>query len=136
MQLPDIDPSKPLSVQTIRTLSKLTARQIDALPVGVIRTDLEGVVRAYNASESALSGQSAADVIGKSFFTEVAPCTNVQRFAGRFREGVRKGSLYETFPYNFEFEPKKLGVLITLYHESPDPEAWIFVSVPGAESPS
>jgi photoactive yellow protein len=131
MDIPEIDASQPLSIQAIRTLSTLTSDQIDELPIGVIRTDREGVVSGYNASESSLSGMNPPEVVGKNFFTEVAPCTNVQRFAGRFREGIAAGSLYESFPYTFEFKPQEMSVLITLYYQSPDPDAWIFVSLPG-----
>ena len=56
---------------------------LEGLPFGVIRLSGDGLVEAYNDTEARLARRSAASVIGKHFFNEVAPCTNVQAFAGR-----------------------------------------------------
>jgi photoactive yellow protein len=57
---------------------------LDTAPFGVIAMSMEGVVSAYNVSESRLSGLSPARVLGRHFFSGVAPCTNNFMVAQRF----------------------------------------------------
>ena len=61
----------------------LTQAALDALPFGVIIVDREGTVIAYNRPERKLSGIGEKPVVGRNFFTEIAPCTAVGTFAGR-----------------------------------------------------
>jgi photoactive yellow protein len=101
--------------------------EFDALHFGAIKLDQYGVVLKYNAYEGRLAGRDPGEVVGKNFFTEVAPCTNVQEFAGRFREGVEKGALYATFPYRFLFPDKYVDVEITMMTTQDGKGGWIFV---------
>jgi photoactive yellow protein len=64
-------------------LAVVPAELLEGLPFGVIRLTGDGLVEAYNDTEARLARRPAASVIGKHFFNEVAPCTNVQAFAGR-----------------------------------------------------
>jgi len=66
----------------VQTLDGLTADQLDALPYGVIRLDGANRVVEYNRAESALSRRGREDVLGRDFFRDVAPCTNVHELAG------------------------------------------------------
>ena len=88
---------------------------MDALPFGVIQLDAEGRVTRYSAMESEISGRRREEVMGKNFFTEVAPCTNVQEFAGSFRESVSKKRLNRVFPYLFDFQMPPTRVWIRLF---------------------
>jgi photoactive yellow protein len=108
-------------------LSKLTESQLDQLPFGVIHVNSEGVVLGYNAFESELSNRSKVQVIGKNFFREVAPCTEVDEFQGRFLAGVRSGRLNEHFQFVFPFEPWPRAVRVHMLGGI-DGTAWIFVS--------
>lgn len=58
--------------------------EIDALPFGVIGMALDGTVQQYNMTEAVFSGLTPARVIGRHFFTSVAPCTNNVLVARRF----------------------------------------------------
>jgi photoactive yellow protein len=69
------------------------------LPYGAIRLDPGGVVLSYNEAEQRLSGRMVTDVIGRNFFQEVAPCTGVRAFYGRYLDMTR-----ETMPVPHEFE--------------------------------
>ena len=69
----------------IEDLSHLPPELLDALPFGAIQLSGDGTITAYNRGESALSGLAPKDVIGKNFFRDVAPCTAVQEFGGRFQ---------------------------------------------------
>ena len=66
-------------------------------------------------------------MVGRNFFTEVAPCTNVQTFAGRFREGVERGDLHVIFPYRFDFEMAPRDVTVTLFYSRTTESGWVFV---------
>lgn len=106
----------------------MTEAQLDQLPYGAIELDVQGNILRYNATESAISGRALEEVIGKNFFTEVAPCTNVQEFAGRFRRGVEAGQLNEVFPYLFDFKMAPTRVWIRLYHSAGNASTWVFVT--------
>jgi photoactive yellow protein len=64
-------------------IGSLTRDEYDELAFGVIELDRNFIVRNYNRPESLLARRSAEDTIGKSFFTEVAPCTDSPEFRGR-----------------------------------------------------
>ncbi len=87
-------------------LALADAEQLDALPFGVVRMDLHGVVVNYNRSESELSGLPPARVIGREFFEQVAPCTNNFLVAERFKED----SVDDQIDYVFTFKMKPTKV--------------------------
>lgn len=124
---PKLDPDRRTVIHRLESVKRLSRDQLDELPFGVIQLDRYGKVLAYNATEAKLADKSPDDVIGKNFFTEVAPCTNVQEFAGRFRDGITKGKIQDTFPYRFEFDKGPAHVMVTIHYEAPDEHAWIFV---------
>jgi photoactive yellow protein len=70
--------------ELLHSLEASDAAEIDALPFGVIGMALDGSVQCYNLTEAALSGLTPARVIGRHFFTSVAPCTNNALVARRF----------------------------------------------------
>ena len=46
---------------------------LDELSFGVVGMSEDGTVNSYNLAESRLSGLTPANVIGRNFFTSVAP---------------------------------------------------------------
>jgi len=84
---------------------------LDALDFGVIRMKLDGLVVGYNAWESRAAGLSPARVVGKNFFTEVAPCTNNYIVSGRFDEPVDLDALV---PYVFTLRMRPTHVQLRL----------------------
>lgn len=121
----EIDPASPRSAVLTR-IDSFSESDLDALPFGVIQLTADGTILQYNMYEEDLARRRASDVIGKNFFTEVAPCTDVREFAGRYREGVAAGALHETFDYVFAFTPPK-PVRVTLYFSSGTETGWVFV---------
>ncbi|MGB7976965.1 MAG: PAS domain-containing protein [Roseiarcus sp.] len=57
---------------------------LDTAPFGVVVMTEDGDVTSYNATESRLSGLTPARVVGRHFFSAVAPCTNNFMVAHRF----------------------------------------------------
>lgn len=77
----------------------------DALPFGLLRLDESGRVIRYNLPESRISGRQPESVLGKHFFSEVAPCTRVKAFEGRFKELIAAGvAAREEFSFVFQFK--------------------------------
>ena len=75
----------------IESLETFDRARFDDLPFGVIEVDGEGRVLAYNRWEEELAGRDRSQVLGLNFFTQVAPCTGVAEFEGRYREMVGAG---------------------------------------------
>jgi photoactive yellow protein len=115
------------SVQQLESIGRMSEGELNALPFGAIRLDISGTVLSYNHAESKLTGRDPKRVVGKNFFTEVAPCTNVQAFAGRFREGMARKDLHAIFPYRFDFKMAPRDVTVTLFYSKETDTAWVFV---------
>ena len=115
------------ALQELEAIDRMPEHELDALPFGAIRLDRDGKVLSYNMTESRLTGRDPQRVIGRNFFTQVAPCTNVQDFAGRFREGVAKKEMHAIFPYRFDFEMAPRDVTVTLFYSKQTDTAWVFV---------
>jgi len=110
-----------------RAINSVSQKELDSLPYGVIQVDAEGVVLRYNAFEAGLSGLSKQKVVGKNFFTQIAPCTDLQEFRGRFRKGIAEGKLQCTFRYHFAFQKNPRDVTVTLFYNQADRSVWILV---------
>jgi len=98
-------------------LRHASEEQLDAAPFGVIKVDDEGIVQFFNRYESELSGMDPEEVTGRNFFTQVAPCTNNRLFRGRFKKGVRRDELDETFTYTYTYKMRPTLVDVHLYRD-------------------
>jgi photoactive yellow protein len=110
-----------------RAIQSVNEKELDSLAYGVIQLDAEGVILRYNAFEAGLSGLTKQKVVGKNFFTQVAPCTDLQEFHGRFREGVASGNLQCTFRYHFAFKKNPRDVSVSLFYNQIDQTVWVLV---------
>lgn len=109
----------------------LGEEELNDLPVGMIQLDRDGMVLKYNQAESDLAGVERSSAIGKNFFDEVAPCTKVQEFYGKFQEGVAKRSLHTTFVYEFRFKDgRRKDVIISLFYSRNTDTVWVLVQRP------
>lgn len=122
-----MDGVKKLNESDFESIEKMDAKELDKLPFGAIRLDSHGKILSFNMHEAELTGRVPEKVIGKNFFTEVAPCTNVQAFEGRFREGVEKEDMHVIFPYKFDFEMAPRDVTVTLFYSKQTKSSWVFV---------
>lgn len=84
-------------------VSEMSKDELDALPIGVITLDGHANVVRYNRTESELARKNAQAVIGTNFFVDVAPCTAVPEFEGRFRDLAAKPFGVVNFDYRFKF---------------------------------
>lgn len=98
-------------------VNQLSNEQLDDLPYGVIQLDARGRVVGYNDTESRMVGLPKERVIGRNFFQEVAPCTRVQEFEGRFRDLAegRSRKVFEQFEFVFNFRKGAQRVVIMIF---------------------
>lgn len=104
----------------------LSSAELDALPYGMIQLDSHGTVLRYSSAETRLSGMSATETVGRDFFREIAPCTQVAEFFGRFQEGIRARQLDVVFNFRFSFRPPK-DVRIHLFYSKSTRSVWVKV---------
>ncbi len=108
-------------------LGKMNDAQLNKLAFGAIELDASGRIVKYNAVEGAITGRDPKAVVGKNFFTEVAPCTNRPEFKGVFDEGVRNKNLNTMFEYVFDHQMKPTKVKIHMKQAITGASYWIFV---------
>jgi photoactive yellow protein len=111
----------------VSALDRLSPEDLDRLPYGAIQVDGDGVIRFYNRAEARLSGRDRDRVLGRNFFLDVAPCTNMPSFFGRFREGVDAGALDVGFDYVFAFRMAPVRVHIRMCGPTDEGLYWILV---------
>lgn len=75
----------------------------DGLPFALAQIDPEGVVASCNATFARLF--DASDAVGRNFFRDIAPATNLPAFRGRFIEALRRGPVDERFRFVFGVDP-------------------------------
>ena len=108
-------------------LNRMAEKDIDKLAFGAIELDRNGTVLRYNAAEGAITGRNPAQVIGKNFFRDVAPCTSKPAFKGVFDAGVRGDNLNTLFEYVFDYEMKPTKVKVHMKKALSGGNFWIFV---------
>ena len=104
-----------------------SASEIDKLAFGAIQLDAKGNVLQYNTAEGEITGRDPKSVVGKNFFTDVAPCTNRPAFKGEFDKGVRNGNLGVMFEYIFDYNMKPTKVKVHMKKAISDDSYWVFV---------
>lgn len=100
-----------------KALEDLDNDAYDELDFGLIKMDRKGNVLAYNKWEAQLAANNQEAVIGKNFFTQIAPCTN--NFMVSEKYGLFQGQLDESMDYVFTYRIKPTPVRLRLLaHES------------------
>lgn len=87
---------------------------IDNLPIGAIVLDDDGTIQRFNRYEEQLSGLSREQTVGRSFFSDVAPCTKDIELGPRFKEGIENNNLdidvEFSFPYPYNRVPRDVRI--------------------------
>ena len=108
-------------------MAELSPEQIDGLAFGAIQLDRTGKILSYNATESGITGREKEAVVGRNFFTEVAPCCNKPAFRGTFDAGVRAGKLNVIFDYVFDYKMNPTRVKVHMKDSVLRDSYWVFV---------
>lgn len=110
-----VDCAAKTGVFPVESLHQLGTEALDELPWGAIVLDDAGIVLEYNAAEEKIASRSRTSTIGQSFFRDVAPCTSVAEFGGRYARMVAAGSREpEHFEFVFRFPGDQLLVEIAM----------------------
>ncbi|MAQ17232.1 MAG: hypothetical protein CMN30_20860 [Sandaracinus sp.] len=88
--------------------------ELDELPFGVVCLDASGTILRYNLAEARMARLDRHSVIGRTFFGEVARCTDVPEFRGRF-DAMVQGTTEEPlqrfdFLFDFKFGAQEVEV--------------------------
>ena len=106
--------SESIEFQTENLLDWLDAappEMLDRIAFGVVGMESDGAVRRYNLFESRLSGLPPERVIGRHFFTEVAPCMNNFMVSHRFETETELDAVVD---YMFTFRLAPMNVRLRL----------------------
>lgn len=128
-----LDEGDLLNADTLARLDEMDKGALDALTVGLFKLDDEGIVR--DANQQALQwpdvlAESLKGIVGKNFFSDVAPGTDNTLFRGRFEEGVASGSMDEPFTYTYVSEAvSPTNLAVHLYSSSHHSSYWIVFAV-------
>ena len=113
--------------ETLIRLDNMSSLELDQLGFGVIGLSDDGTVLEYNQYEQDLAQRQKEDVIGASFFTEVAPCSNKPVFAGLFFYGVQQKEMDCMISYFFNFNMIPTHVWVHMYRSPITQKNWILV---------
>lgn len=99
---PESEPAARMA--SVERLASMTIEEVDDLPYGFIVLDTGGQILLYNRYEARMSRIAPERVIGQNFFHDIAPCTRVEAFFGRFRALVSDPTRQEDrFSFRFHF---------------------------------
>jgi photoactive yellow protein len=102
---------------------------LDAYPDGVITLAGDGSILRYNKTEASLARRSADETIGRNFFTDIAPCTAVKDFQGRFDAFVAdRTKAVDRFDFVFRFAWGRQDVSITMLRKPDSDEVTLIVA--------
>lgn len=99
----------------------------ELLPFGAIMVDQQGNVLRFNHVESGISGRSVADVVGRNFFNDIAPCAKGQIFYNHFFRAVADGQVNTMFDYQFDYKMMPTNVRIHMKSANAKQGIWIFI---------
>lgn len=123
--LTSVTPFVPENI--LMSIEHLSPVMADKLNFGVVKCDDEGNILLYNKyNYNHFADFKTANVIGKNYFTEVAPCANNFIFSGRFKRGATTGELNTLFDYVFTYKLTPTKVRVHLYRDRKGAN-WIFV---------
>lgn len=101
---------------------KVDYNVLDQLPYGSILVDENGKVLFYNKREAEHTGLRKEDVEGKNFFTEIAPCAQIESFYGQFKRSVKTTGVFAEFHFHFPFpgRPRDVTIVMTSFYHFTD----------------
>jgi len=107
MTAADTLPNRLDSRDLFNWLEAASPEDLDRLPFGVVAMAPDCIVEQYNLAEAELSGLTPARVIGRHFFTAVAPCTNNFMVAHRFETETEIDDMID-YVFTFRLAPLKV----------------------------
>lgn len=110
-------------------LENMPAEERNNLPYGIIKLNESGTILEFNLTESSITGRNQNEVLGKNFFSDVAPCTNTPEFFGKFQEAFEKQFLNTVFDYLFDYQMEPVRVKIHMIYAKVSGSGYVWVIV-------
>jgi photoactive yellow protein len=117
----------PFGSKDVDNILQREPQRAEFLPFGAVLLDRAGKIVKYNQAEGLIVGRNPADVIGKDFFNEIAPCAKGKRFHGEFLKFARTGQLNVMLDYEFDYKMKPVRVRIHMKSAPDGQQCWMFV---------
>lgn len=115
------------SASDLRTwIEGMAPSRIDELPFGVIHLDPAGKVVLFSRVEAMQSGFGDRPAIGRTFFTELAPCMAAPAFMQKLARAEREGALDITFESVGDFADAERQLRVRVISAS-DRGTWVFL---------
>lgn len=112
------------------TLDKLPQEAFDDLPIGAILLNDRAKIVKYNRTEGELTNRDPKQVIGASFFLNLAVCGVSEQFQGRFKGALKAMAYDQMFPYVFFHEMPETPMMVRIAKPRipmASPHVWILV---------
>lgn len=116
-----------MSWSLAQEMERLAPEEIDRLPFGVIGLDPQGTIRLYNRTEAETFGVGNRPVIGKTFYSDVAPCMNNAYFKGLIDKARAAGKLDLQFTFIGSYVNARQELKVRVQSAS-DGGTWIFIA--------
>ena len=117
----------PFGSQDLDNILSREPNRAEYLAFGAVLLDRQGKIVKYNKAEGLIASRDPAEMIGKDFFNEVAPCAKGKRFHGEFLNFHRTGQVNVMFDYKFAYKGADVGVKIHLKAQPDGQHCWMFV---------
>jgi photoactive yellow protein len=96
------------------SIPSLPKEDLDSLPFGVIELDQDGKILAFNQTEENRACVTAEEVIGKNFFRDIAPCTRVKEYEGRFKAFLLSSEPSAQFSFVYTLPHERIPIHIMM----------------------
>jgi photoactive yellow protein len=117
----------PFGSQDIDNILSREPQRAEYLPFGAVLLDRNGKIVKYNKAEGAIANRVPEEVVGLSFFDNVAPCAKGKRFHGEFLKFHQTGQINVMFDYKFAYKGADVAVKIHLKSQPDGQHCWLFV---------
>lgn len=117
----------PFGAQDIDNILSREPQRAEYLPFGAVMLDRNGTIVKYNKAEAMIASRVPDDVIGKNFFSDVAPCAKGKRFHGEFLKFHQTGQINVMFDYKFAYKGANVAVKIHMKAQPDGQHCWLFV---------
>jgi photoactive yellow protein len=117
----------PFGAKDVDNILQREPQRAEYLPFGAVLLDRAGKILKYNQAEGLIAGRNPADVMGKLFFSDVAPCAKGKRFYGEFLRFASTGALNVMLDYEFDYKMKPVRVRIHMKSAPDGQSCWLFI---------
>lgn len=102
----------------LSVLESMSHEAFDAFDFGLVKMDRGGQILAYNKYEAELSSNRQNEVLGKNFFTQVAPCTNNFMVAEKYKSDQTELDEFLDYVFTYRIKPTPVRLRLLTHKNS------------------